>query len=205
MCDRLATVQCAGEAYCCSNPGRTFSQCYQTQYNGCHNTVYLDAITTNPVAGYDITKAQAAFTQFETLASQCDPGVAAWAISMSGLRGIVAGTLGAGGNCTPPNLLDKANAAGYLAACLNGDTTACNPNAAWTCAPRTGVGTACFTDVNCLDGLYCNKPSLLANGTCTARKSDGTTCAGGNECTSLMCKGGVCVAATRDAAYCLAN
>lgn len=207
VCDRLATVQCAGEAFCCANPGRTFDQCYQTQLSACQS-VYLDDITLNPISGYDINKAQAAFTEFEALASQCDPGVAAWAISWTGLRGIVAGTIPPGGNCTSTNLLNQALDAAYLASCTNGDTTACLPNATfsqWSCAARAGAGSSCMTDVNCLDGVYCNKPNLTSLGTCAARKSNGASCGGANECSSLMCKGGVCVVADKQAAYCLAN
>lgn len=208
VCDRLATVQCAGEAFCCANPGRTYDQCYQAQYSGCQS-VYLDDVTLNPVSGYDINKAQAAFTEFEALASQCDPSVAAWAISWTGLRGIVAGTIAPNGDCTSTNLLSAPVDAAYLASCTNGDTTACLPNASfttWTCTARAGTGTSCMTDVNCLDGLYCaNKASLSSLGTCATRKSNGTTCAAGNECSSLMCKGGVCVVADQQAAYCLAN
>lgn len=204
VCDRLATIQCAGEAYCCTSPGRTFDQCKTAQSDGCAS-VYLDDITLNPVAGYDAAKAEAAFTEFERLASLCDPGVAAWASQTSGLRGIVAGTLNAGANCTPPSIINQAEAAGYLAGCTNPDTTACSGpvTAIWTCAARAGAGSACFTDVNCLDGIYCDKPSLFQNGTCRARKAIGTACGGANECLSLMCKGGVCVVADQQAAYCL--
>jgi hypothetical protein len=74
----------------------------------------------------------------------------------------------------------------------------------WTCAAR-GNG-ACFSDLNCSDGLYCDNPSAnLAGSTCQARKADGDSCATGNECSTLLCKGGHCATLSVQSAYCLAN
>lgn len=203
VCERLATVQCAGESYCCNNPGRTYQDCYTAQLAGC-NSVYLDQITLNSIAAYNATKAEAAFTTFEQLASTCDIGVAKWAIATTGLRGIIDGTVPPNGNCSSTFLLDKAATAAALASCTNPDTDACLPATTWTCAARGPAGSPCFTDINCVDDVYCDNPSLnLTGATCAARKANGVACAAANECLSLTCKGSVCVAADTQTAYCL--
>ena len=93
-----------------------------------------------------------------------------------------------------------------LASCLDPANNSCLPEGAisWTCAPRANAGGACFTDVNCVDGLFCPNPDFNIEGaTCTARKAVGASCSLPNECESLFCKGGKCVEATKQAAYCL--
>jgi hypothetical protein len=208
-CDRLATVQCAGEAACCDSPGRTFDQCKTTMKNGCQIQLYLDAVTSNPVSGYDMTRAASTFAQFERMASNCDPNVAFWGIAVDGLRGCTAGTIVAGGGCEPPiaQLGNKAIDAAYLVACLNPAAAACLPGSlAWTCAARSAAGGPCFTDLNCVDGLFCDNPNLSLTGSkCTARKADGQGCKAANECATLACKGGSCAPVGQQSAYCLAN
>jgi hypothetical protein len=206
VCERFATIQCAAEAACCGNPGRSFDQCKQVQLNGCVNDVYLDAITANSITAYSIDQAEAAFTTFEQMAARCDPTVATWAAGA--MRGIMQGTINPGGSCKPPSTLDRPVVAAHLAACREGNTTACRPVnlSQWTCESRAQVGGPCFTDLNCVDGLYCDNPQLRPTGaTCKQRKADQSGCAAGNECMSLLCKGGVCVPATVGAAYCLAQ
>jgi hypothetical protein len=134
----------------------------------------------------------------------CDPTVAQWGTTANGLRGITQGTIAPGGNCTPP-LLDMAQQAPYLVACTMPETTACLPGLFpgddWTCAPRAGQGSRCLTDLNCTDGLYC--PTGMIGATGTPRKPDGQPCASTNECGSLLCEGGACVAANQQTAYCV--
>jgi hypothetical protein len=188
------------------HPGRSFDQCKQVQLNGCVNDVYLDAITANSITAYSIDQAEAAFTTFEQMAARCDPTVATWAAGA--MRGIMQGTINPGGSCKPPSTLDRPVVAAHLAACREGNTTACRPVnlSQWTCESRAQVGGPCFTDLNCVDGLYCDNPQLRPTGaTCKQRKADQSGCAAGNECMSLLCKGGVCVPATVGAAYCLAQ
>jgi hypothetical protein len=73
----------------------------------------------------------------------------------------------------------------------------------WTCARHAEVGGACFSTVNCVAGLFCDNPNLdIAGSTCMHRKSTGAACAHSNECESLFCRSGACVAATREVAYC---
>jgi hypothetical protein len=125
---------------------------------------------------------------------------------MSMLRG----TLDSGRSCSPDGF-DKAAAAASLAACKDAATTACLPTSTliWTCTARGAAGSKCFSDLNCQDGLHCPNPSLVSGefGTaeCAPRKADGSPCELHNECTSLSCEGGTCLAATVTAAYCLPN
>lgn len=207
VCDRLATVQCAAEQYCCASAGRTFDQCKAAQMTECGN-LYLDEVTLNSVSGFDATAAATAFTQYENLASMCDTTIVSWGISTDGLRGITKGTIDPGGACTPSNKLDNANVAAYLVSCKDAATTACLPSTTgigtWTCTARAAAGGRCFTDLNCQDGLYCDNPNLANfDSQCQTRKADGQTCATGNECASLACVGGMCVAADQQAVYCL--
>jgi hypothetical protein len=207
VCERLATIQCAAEVSCCGSPGRTFDQCKTAQLNICRNEAYLDAISSNAIAGFDAGRAAAAFAEFERLASMCDPAIVEWAISPTGLRGIVNGTKNANESCYPGSM-DKALAAAHLASCTNSAAQACLPLRllAWECRPRGQVGAACFSDLNCVDGLYCDNPNLTINSDhkCTQRKLKDATCATSNECQSLFCRGGTCIAPSAGAAYCLA-
>jgi hypothetical protein len=203
ICERLSTVQCAGEAACCTTPGRTFDACKTAMKAACVDGLYLDDISTNPIAGFDAARAEAAFTEFEHLASLCDPGVGAWGVTVDGLRGITQGTLESGSNCAPPDPTKPRAAAAYLAACKNPETTACLPTyLGFSCAARRDVGKQCFSDVNCVDGAYCDNPDFptLPNGLCKQRKPDGQPCSKGNECASLSCFGSVC---DQQKAYCL--
>lgn len=208
VCGRLAQIQCAGEAFCCSNPGRDRPSCENVMRAGCVNELYLDAITGNPISGFDPASAQFAFDRIEQLASECDPEIAHVGASQDGLLGMLRGTIEAGGDCYQG--IDKAQAAAALASCTNAATTSCMPRSAfnWSCDPRGPVGTTCFTDLNCHEGLYCPNPALTSGGfgtgKCAARKPISGSCRQANECASLFCKGGLCVEPTVDAAYCLA-
>jgi hypothetical protein len=208
VCARLSQIQCAGEAYCCENPGRTVEQCETAMRAGCVNDVFLDAVTANPITDFDAAKAAEAFTQLEMLASQCDPMIAEFGASATGLMSMLHGTIDSGRSCSPSGL-DKASAAASLAACADSTTTACLPTSAliWTCRPRGAAGSQCFSDLNCMEGLHCPNPSLAAGefGTadCAARKAEGSPCMLPNECISFACKGGVCEPPSASAAYCL--
>jgi hypothetical protein len=204
VCARLAQIQCAGEAFCCPNPGRDRAACETAQINYCTTKIYLDAITQNRITGFDATAAASALEGFEQRASECDPMISSFAASLDGLLGIMKGTVAAKGDCTPL-ALDEATAAAYLAACEDIATTACLPTAlTWKCSPRGGAGASCFTDVNCTDGLYCPNPNAtIGTAKCTTRKASGETCTAPNECATLYCKGGKCVDASAEAAYCL--
>jgi hypothetical protein len=209
VCGRLAQIQCAGEAFCCANPGRDRVSCENTMRDGCISELYLDAITGNPIAGFDEASAQFAFDRIEQLASQCDTGIANVGASQDGLLGMLRGTVEPGGDCYAG--VDKAVAAAALASCTNGSTTSCLPRSAfsWSCQPKGAIGATCFTDLNCQDGLYCPNPALMSGGfgtgKCATRKPISGSCRQPNECASLFCKGGLCVEASVDAAYCLAT
>ncbi len=210
LCDRLTTIQCAGEAHCCVAPGRSVEQCKTEMMDGCVNEAYLNAIAANAITAFSPDAAAAAFTQFEMMASQCDPSIAAWGSSVTGLRGILLGTKAPGDSCKPPTLqlTNPAAAAAALASCTDLATHACLPTGlatAWTCAPKNSAGGACFTDINCQDGLYCPNPDAGFSATCAARKAEGAGCGLPKECASLFCKGGKCVAQEQQAAYCLRN
>lgn len=212
VCERLATIQCAGEAGCCSAPGRDFAACWQMLVDTCKSGLYLDAITGNPITGFDPTRAATAFEQMETLVRACDPGVIDYGASPDGLMGIVQGTVSAGGSCKPRSLIPAAlEAAPHLASCQDPVNYACMPRALsdWTCDPKSGVGEHCVTDVNCQAGLYCPQEDptspALTGVNCAARKTLGQSCAALNECESLACRGGSCVDANVDAAYCLGS
>jgi hypothetical protein len=218
VCGRLATIQCASEQYCCPNPGRTFDQCFSEQVNQCNSQAFLDAVSSNPVSGYNVDAAATAFAKFEERACACDATIAQWSISQEGLRGVTLGTRGAGDDCSPAAgaINDPAQAAAALASCTDGASQACLPGGVtglvWTCAPRGGEGASCMTDLNCIDGFYCDNfadppalPTNLASPHCQARKPDGSPCGFPLECLSLTCRGGSCVPATKETAYCLAQ
>ncbi len=208
ICARLAQIQCAGEAFCCDNPGRDKATCETAMRDGCTSKLYLDTIAMNKVSGFDAAKAGEAFNQLEMLASKCDTSIASFGASPSGLHAMLQGTVAPSMSCDQPRLnIDPAIAAAALASCTSSDTTSCLPASAlsgWTCAARGDAGAKCFTDLNCKDGLYCPNPKLLFGvAMCAARKAIGTACAAANECESLFCKGAMCVTPSAQAAYCL--
>jgi hypothetical protein len=214
VCERIAAIQCAGEAHCCDAPGRTKDECVTTMTDGCKTQLYLDDATMNPVAGYDEASAVQIFTDYETKASNCDTSVTAWGATVQGLRGLFKGTFSAGQPCTPPgyppNVPSKPVAAAYLASCEDPANTACLAQIGpWTCQPRVNAGGSCFTDANCTDspplGLYCDNPNLVPSATnkCKTRKADGATCKLLNECQSLLCKQGTCATLNQQNAFCL--
>jgi hypothetical protein len=217
VCARLAQIQCAGEAYCCANPGRDRASCEAAQTSSCAGKAYIDLISTSPAAGFDPAHAAAAFTELERLASQCDPSIGTYAATTQGLVGIFKGTTGPGGGCGPGGSVfdppSKEQAAVALASCSSIETSACMPpsdtSLDWKCSPKAGAGAECLTDLNCQAGLYCLNPKLAAGdfglGSCNARKAPGSPCAAGNECTTFYCVAGACGMAEAQAAYCLAQ
>jgi hypothetical protein len=207
VCTRLAQIQCAGEAFCCENPGRDRATCETIMRDGCINELYLDAMTENPDTGFDTTAAANAMTQIETMASTCDVGIAEFGASPEGLMGMFRGTVAAGESCSPGLTTNMAAAAGALTSCTDVASTACMPRSAlsWRCDPRGQVGDDCFSDLNCVDGLYCPNPefSLSADAVCAQRLPEGSPCSLPNECASLFCKAGACAPVTVQNAYCL--
>ncbi len=209
VCDRLSTIQCAGEACCCEHPNRDFNACKQGMMEYCREHLRLDVISSDASTGFDPVFAEQVFSQYEQMASRCDVNVVFWGTSFDGLRGIIKGTIEPGRPCTPRSewgeTLDEAGAAA-LASCKDPVNTACSHPAIllWTCSPRVGVGGNCITDLNCLDGLYCDNPNLLLLGAvCKQRKNLGSACTLPNECQSLICRGGKCVEVNQQNVYCL--
>jgi hypothetical protein len=205
LCERLSTIQCAGEAHCCTAPGRTYDECKERMKSGCVDELQLDQIAMQPNTGFDEKIASDAFAAFEALAAECDPTIALWGISLEGLRGIFQGTAAPGANCMPPlaQLQNRVVAGAAAASCAQLATHACLPEAlSWTCTEKHGEGGSCFSDLNCLDGLYCDNPQGGFGAPCRVRKADGATCTNPNECQSLACKQGACTSGVLGA-YCL--
>jgi hypothetical protein len=208
LCQRVAEIQCAGEQFCCSNPMRTKDACVAAQLMVCSQTLALDFAAMDPITGFDMTKSNAAFAQFETLASTCDTGISKFGIGTDGFRGIAAGTRDSGAACDADTKATNhvAAVAAALASCKDPGSTACLPAmGGWKCAALSASAGPCFTDANCKDDLYCENPLQVGMGTCTARKATGADCMLGNECSSFVCASDKCAATSKDAVYCLGN
>lgn len=205
LCTRLAQIQCAGEEYCCEDPGRDREACETTMRRSCMDEAYLDAISGNSVTAFDADTAAVTFAELERLASICDPSIVAFSISRDGFMGMFRGTAASGSSCFPGSSAPEL-AAAKLASCTDIASVACLPTSllSWKCEARGGAGATCFTDVNCVDGLYCPNPDLEIGKTkCEARKPVGGQCEWGNECESLFCEAGACVEPSQRNAYCL--
>jgi hypothetical protein len=206
ICDRFATIQCAGEAYCCDNADRDFTECKQVMKDACTGQLAIDAVAANQIIGFDSAVAEKAFAEFESKASKCDTSVAAWGTSMEGMRGILKGTVDTGQSCFPSDAKNTEATIAALASCKDGAKYACLPisETVFTCSKRSDAGGPCYTDINCADGLYCKNSNMdLIGSVCAARKSIGESCVQTNECESLYCKKGKCVAADQQTVYCL--
>ncbi len=210
ICDLLAAIQCAGEACCCDDPGRDFDTCKQTMANGCSNDLMLDRISTNPKIGFNTEFARNAFDEYKTKARACDPSIVTWGTSLQGLRGIITGTIAPLQACNSDSLAPE-DLVAAAASCSDPANYACLSSGGligsimWSCDPLSAAGGRCFSEANCQAGLYCPNPDLDPIGSyyCTQRKVDGTVCELPNECASLVCKQGQCVAAEVQAVYCL--
>jgi hypothetical protein len=205
VCARLAMLDCAAEAHCCNNPGRSVAECESDIMTACTGKFFIDALSLNPITGFDKSAAQTAFTVLEQKASQCDVSVAAFGTSVDGLPGTFKGTVAPGKTCKPTQT-DPASVGAALASCTGIATTACLPQSVigdWTCSPKNAAGGPCLTDINCNAGLYCNVPSPGSLGVCAATLPVGSSCSLPSQCSSLFCKNSVCVASDQQAAYCL--
>jgi len=214
ICQRLATLQCEGEAHCCTSPGRSFDACFTKQADICTNELQLDLIAAEPVAGFDAEMTAQVLTHFEQMAAGCDPDISVWGASMDGLRRMLQGTVEAGGSCMPPDGIPSVAWYGAaLASCEQIATHACLfggdgpiplPPTSATCSERGQQGASCFVDTNCIDSLYCENPyGQYSTGTCAARKPVGSSCGSGVECESRFCSAGSCIERTQQAAFCL--
>jgi hypothetical protein len=200
FCQRLAEIQCAGEAFCCPNPGRDRAACEAAGLEGCRDTLQLDTIGMSDKLVVDAANVAAAFEEFEQRASQCDTTLVEWAASRELSTGILGGTIAEGGDCTPEDANDVVDLGAALFACANGTDVVCNVgDPTWTCEPRGTAGSSCLLDWNCEDGQYCSA------GRCTPRLALGESCDGPNQCLSFFCAGDVCVEPTVELAYCLAE
>jgi hypothetical protein len=212
ICERLSTIQCAGEVTCCDT-ARDFATCKTEMLTGCKDTLFLDTVAMNAITGFDAAAAKTAFDQFETMARACDPNVASWGASVTGLRSMLKGTVASGDSCPISASDSTSTAAAALASCLDGGNVACmftplpgtDIPINWKCEARVDAGAECFTDANCKEGLYCDNPDVKFNAVCKARKAVGEACEYPNECSSLFCKKKLCVAVGEQPAYCLRN
>lgn len=209
ICQRLAELQCAAEASCCPDTARQYptrDACINSQRSVCETEGALMRVGSDPDAAYSIDHAEDVFDEFERQAGLCDPGIAAWGVSSSGLINMFRGTKRQNDSCQPANAMDFG--AGF--SCLVDNGLTCVPGGVepiqqtpilWSCKPRSGDGDHCFSDINCNDGLHCLVPRTFS--TCVARKAEGQSCGAPNECVSLLCEGGLCVAPNVADAYCL--
>lgn len=209
LCARIATIQCAAQAHCCFAPARDVEACEAELRNSCAQELFLDEIAANPITGFDADATAAILTEFEERSARCDIEIGAWGVSSAGLRGMLKGTLAPNASCKPAGVsavTEKAAQAAALASCADIDQYACLPMSIlgdWTCAAKSGNGGSCITDDNCQPDMYCSNPSMAPLGKCAQRLALGASCANGNECSSLYCKAGQCVAAEQQVVFCL--
>lgn len=209
ICERIAAIQCAAQEDCCDDPGQTVAECMSDLIAGCND---LEAVAADPIVGFDRAAVRAALDELQTRSGQCDPALASWAITSDGFASSFTGTRDEGDDCLPDGGADTSDVNAFgaaLASCKNVATTACLPTSGdWKCTARGAAGGQCFTDLNCQDGLFCDKTDAADtfDGECKARKAAGEDCLDANECSSFICKDDTCTA-TNDvqAAYCFDN
>lgn len=209
LCDRLATIQCAGAAHCCDTFSGDFAACKSTALATCNSELRLDTIAGDARVGFDAAATSAAFMSYEMRASTCDDSIPKWAVSSSGFMSGFTGTVAADGDCMPMDGLAAGMSELFaaLASCNRAAGLACLPAMdGWKCAARAPAGGACILDFNCQDGLYCDGAVFgnLTSGTCTTGKAAGADCGFATECASLVCAKDKCAAAGDDqAVFCL--
>lgn len=197
ICARFAEIQCEAEANCCESAGRDQAACRTALANDCDRNG-LDTIPMNAIVGFNAGALKSALDELEERNADCDPTVAAWAVTSDGFASSFNGTRAAGESCLPEGGVEASTSevGAALASCMNSATTACLPTSddSWTCAPRGAAGAPCFTDFNCQDSMYCDQTMAMTlyEGMCSARKAAGAECEEGNECASFICKDEVC-------------
>jgi hypothetical protein len=205
VCDRMTTIMCAGDQYCCPRNDHSLGACKQAMMNSC--APYMDPWSAHPALAYDMDRAEAAFAEFEERASACDTGIVPWVLSNAGFRGVARGTIQPGSSCFSfDGGAVTTDSISMLGSCGVPEAYACmyeSPNN-WVCAPRSDSGGPCFTDMNCLDGLYCEAMGSLSK--CAPRKPNGESCLNLLMCESMNCDMATsrCLPATLETAYCLA-
>jgi len=207
ICERIAAIQCAAQADCCEAPAMDMAACVTDLLAGCTD---LEAVAADDIVGFDRAAVRAALDELEQRAGDCDPALASWAVTAEGFASSFTGTRDQGEDCTPEGGADTSDVdavGAALASCTNVATTACLPTeTTWTCTARAAAGGQCFTDLNCQDGLFCDKEAATTayDGVCAARKAAGAECFDANECTSFVCKEDETCAANDDvqAVYC---
>jgi hypothetical protein len=209
ICPRIATIQCAAQAHCCFAPARDVATCEAEVRKACAEQLYLDQIAANPVTGFDAAGAATILGELEARSARCDLEIAAWSLTSAGLRGILKGTYDLNQSCKPVGVsavTEKPAQAAALASCKDSDRYACLPMSIlgdWTCVAKSGSGANCVTDDNCQPNMYCRNPNMAPLGKCAQRLMLGAACTVGNECSSLYCRGGQCVAAEQQVVFCL--
>jgi hypothetical protein len=209
ICARLSQIQCAAEANCCDAPGRDIATCQADVAEECEDNG-LDIIPMDPLVGFNAGALKRALDELEERNAECDPTVAAWAITTDGFASSFDGTRASGDDCAPEGgtmMATFSQIGAALGSCMNAGTTACLPTSDddWTCAPRGDAGAPCFTDFNCKDSLFCDSSmaDTIYDGVCTVRKAAGEDCDEDNECVSFLCNDDACAAANdAQAAFC---
>ncbi len=192
FCTEIANALCEGNANCCDMPvDRT--PCVGTVIDQC---AVADEVLPDARVAYDARAAAALLAEGRSLADACDPDVVELLDSRRFLPEILAGTVPAGGTCTPDPLTDVA---AYLQ-CERG--LICEfglPD--WTCRPPRGLGVRCANSFGCETPLVCveDGDGMM---TCQAPLAVGASCTDNDQCESLNCgNAGVCEARTVESSY----
>lgn len=176
----------------------------------------LEALTTNPVTGYDSEEAGVQIETLRQLAMLCDPAVSEWRVSQLGLFAVLQGTTTSGGDCSASELPSGEDGlwSAWLASCQRPDTcrissiTASPANVTGTCGSLAAFGEACYISRECASGLTCFPPDnyVGGGGTCLTPRTAGSNCVYDQNCASFNCGyDGKCAVASINGAYCLAE
>jgi hypothetical protein len=207
LCLRWAELQCRGEETCCSSPGRTPESCRGALTQQCAENLMLDQIASHASAGFDLTSAEAAFSELSQMIDRCDPESVRWSLSAAGLRGMFKGSFTQGQSCKPAQAVtaDRGTQGAALVSCSAAGEVACLPKSLlgdWTCEGQQPSGASCVTDENCEDGSYCSIPSQALLGHCAEQLPLMAACSEDDECSSLICRDASCIAADAESVYC---
>jgi hypothetical protein len=167
----------------------------ETAFNG----IIDDART-----GYNPNTAGERLAELQAMAAECDPAIGPWAFSQEGLFSVLEGTVAAGGDCTPTDVVDNPDYAALLSCA---DDTTCRLSISLAglkgkCGAPSGVGGSCWTELECAADLYCDGTDITG-GDCVARQPNSSACGNDTQCQSLTCTNDVCADPTVNGSYCL--
>ncbi len=187
LCHDWGDVVCRAQQDCCMADERmdaSEAACQMRYYVGC-DYLFMGAAWTDGRIRFDVAATEADLDATRALAVACDPAASSEATKN------IAGTIAAGGDCTPVDAyLGPGNDASALLACDPGLYCKLSMDGGvlrGVCTNLEPLGNACTGPNDCARSLTCG-----ASSTCKDPAADGALCSVGRDCAGGYCDHHAC-------------